>query len=237
MPKKKINAKEVVRDIKAGMHHNSLMQKYELSPGQLKGLIKKLEDAGLLTPPEPEEITPKAESPIERPFVTCPACGYGQDGEFDDCPRCGVVVSKYEPPKKPPETEQNPDGTPKKPVIEVWPEETKRNYRGIKIIVALVVILAALVALVLYDKHRKAQQAAQPPIKQETLAEEPTEEERLDNLSKQQPKDFRDFIDKRLPRVKPINPELDTHMRKSFGDVGDSLDERTRAREDLTNQP
>lgn len=237
MPKKKINAKEVVRDIKAGMHNNALMQKYELSPGQLKGLIKKLEDAGLIKPPEPEELAPDAHDTFDEPYMTCPACGYGQNGEFDDCPRCGVVVSKYEPPKPPPGTEQSPDGSPKKPAIEVWPEQTKPNLRGIKIIVVLALILVAFIALVLYDKHRKAQQAMQPQPKQEEMSREPTEEEHLDGLTKKQPKDFKDFINKRLPKVKPINPALDRHMRKSFGEVGDSLNERSRARDDLTNQP
>jgi hypothetical protein len=237
--KKKINAKEVLKDIKAGMLDNALMNKYELSPGQLKSLKKKLVDAGFLKPPEPEVVAPAAESPIDYAFTTCPACGYGQAGEFDDCPRCGVVISKYEPPKQPPPPQQTPEGAPKPPNLDAWPEETSRSFQGLKIIVALAAVLAALVALVLIDKHRKAIRAAELATQQQKLEEqeELTEEERLEDLTSRKPKNIKEMIDDRIPNMKPINPELDRHMHRSLGEVGDRLDERSRARDNLTNQP
>ncbi len=236
--KKKINAKEVLNDIKSGMRDNALMAKYELSPGQLKSLMNKLQTAGLLRRPEPERPPVASEAPIDYSFFSCPACGFDASEEFDECPRCGVVVSKYEPPKQPPAAEQATPGAENKPAIEVWPEQTRRNLRGIKIIVVLALILAGLVALVLLDKHRKAAQSTQPqPVQGVVSQEEMSEEDRVNSLSDGKTPRYRDMIDRRLPRVKPINPELDSHMKKSFGDLGDRLDERSRAREDLTNQP
>jgi hypothetical protein len=46
--KKRINAKDVLRDMRAGLDDIGLMQKYGLSAKQLTALYKKLEDAGLL---------------------------------------------------------------------------------------------------------------------------------------------------------------------------------------------
>ncbi|MDQ7785022.1 MAG: hypothetical protein RDU20_19210 [Desulfomonilaceae bacterium] len=240
MAKKKINAKEVVKDIESGMASNALMGKYDLSPGQLESLMKKLEAAGLLQRQEPpEQPPPPAEAPIAYSFFSCPSCGLDADEEFDECPRCGVVVSKYEPPKNPPASEQTIPGAGGKPVIEVWPEKTRRNLRGIKIIAVLALILAALVTFVLFDKHRQAEQsAARPDPVQETMSEEEmSEQDRLDSLSDGKPPRYRRMIDKKLPHVEPINPELDTYMKKSLGDLGERLDERSRLREDLTNQP
>jgi hypothetical protein len=220
------------------MRDNALMGKYELSPGQLKSLMKKLETAGLLKQPEPEQPAVPAEASIDYSFFACPACGFSGSGQFEECPRCGVVVSKYEPPKTPPAVEQAAPGTQGKPAVEVWPEQTRRNFQGIKIIVVLALILASLLALVLFDKHRKAARSTQPgPVQEAVSQEETSEEERVDSLSDGKPPRYRNMIDGRLPRVKPINPELDSHMKKSFGEIGDRLDDRTRAREGLTNQP
>lgn len=238
VPKRKINAKEVLKDIKAGMLDNALMNKYELSPGQLKSLKKKMVDAGYLKPPKPEEVAPAAESPIVGEFTTCPACGFGQAGEFDECPRCGVVMSKYEPPKLP-QSQQTPEGGVKPPDLDAWPEETGHSFQGLKIIVILAVVLAVLVALVFLDRHRKAMRAAELATQQQELdnKEDQTEEERLDDLTTRKPKNIREMIDDRIPNVKPINPELDSQLHRSLGEVGDRLDRRNRARDDLTNQP
>lgn len=235
---KKINAKEVLNDINSGMRDNALMGKYGLSPGQLKSLMNKLEAAGLLKQPEPEQPTVQEEAPIAYSFFACPSCGHSGNEEFEECPRCGVVVSKYEPPKEPPAAQQTATGTGQKPPIEVWPEQTRRNLQGVKIIVVLALILAGLVALVLYDKQRKAAQSTQPPPAQEVVSQEgQSEQDRLDSRASEKAPRYKDMIDKKRPRVKPINPELDSHMEESLGDVGDRLDERERAKQDLTNQP
>jgi hypothetical protein len=48
MPKKTINAKEILTDLKAGMDNTALMEKYGLSEKGLQSLFKKLTDAGVL---------------------------------------------------------------------------------------------------------------------------------------------------------------------------------------------
>jgi hypothetical protein len=50
-PKKKVSAKEVLRDIASGADDVGLMEKYGLSARQLTALYKKLEDAGLMKKP------------------------------------------------------------------------------------------------------------------------------------------------------------------------------------------
>ena len=48
MPKRTINAKEILADIKAGMDDSALIEKCALSEKGLQSLFKKLTDAGLL---------------------------------------------------------------------------------------------------------------------------------------------------------------------------------------------
>ncbi|MFC1836003.1 DUF2628 domain-containing protein [Thermodesulfobacteriota bacterium] len=48
--KKTLSAKDVLKDIKAGMSHEDLMGKYQLSPKGLQSLLKKMVGAGILDP-------------------------------------------------------------------------------------------------------------------------------------------------------------------------------------------
>lgn len=55
---------------------------------------------------ENEEDQPEAEPPAAEP--ACPKCGYRPDGPGDpalgdECPRCGIILSKVPPPPPPPE--------------------------------------------------------------------------------------------------------------------------------------
>ncbi len=82
MNSRKISAKEVAKDVQEGLHNNALMAKYELSPSQLRGIMEKLLDAGLI---REEHLTgrtcqpgfSKKEVPSAAPFqgVECPNCG------------------------------------------------------------------------------------------------------------------------------------------------------------------
>lgn len=49
MGKRKINAKELVNDLKTGLSEKELMAKHKVSGDGLKTLLKKLMDAGMLT--------------------------------------------------------------------------------------------------------------------------------------------------------------------------------------------
>lgn len=115
---RKINAKEVQRDLQAGMSSSDLMEKYKLSSKGLESLLTKMRNAGLLTetpqegggrpkatipsearpasPKSPGESVSKQSQPAPRPAIawTCPACGRNYDTEHSECPGCGIVVSK-----------------------------------------------------------------------------------------------------------------------------------------------
>lgn len=101
--KKKIDAKQFVRDIEAGMHESALMAAYSLSPGELKRAIQKLEDRGLLKHPGTAEPQPQPAGPRPKPappavkqkVYECPSCGGVHTEPFDECPHCGIVVSKF----------------------------------------------------------------------------------------------------------------------------------------------
>ena len=233
MAKKTIPVKQVLQDIKAGMHENALMNKYRLSPGQLKSVMAKLEQAGLIEPPEPPAADPAEESPLYGPFFSCPACGLNQPGEYDECPRCGVVVSKYNPPAET-ATTPDPSGKPKAKVeFGGWAQTTPKSHQGLRLLVAIVVLVLAVVLIVMVNRYKQAQeQAARQHLEQLSTTSDAGEEELTRG-----PHKFKDLIEKRLPRVKPINPEVDSLLRKSMGRIGDALDERDRARRDLTNQP
>lgn len=93
--RKTINAKEAANDIRSGMTEAALMTKYGLSPRGLQILARKLVDASLL---EQHEFDVRASSAVNRatPITwKCPACGAPQTRTFDECPNCGVIVSKF----------------------------------------------------------------------------------------------------------------------------------------------
>jgi hypothetical protein len=233
VPKKTINAKEVLHDIKAGMHQNALMNKYGLSPGQLKRLTEKLEAAGLLEHPAPQPVREPSTPLYPLAFFTCPACGLSKEGEYEECPRCGVVLSKYESPVDSVGTQSSQDAAAKKVKFDGWSATTPKSYRLWKILVAIVVLAVGFTALVVIKRHREWLQLTKPVPVQHMVSPD----EGVEDAGPTAPPRYKDMIDRRMPRVAPINPELDAHMRESLGDIGNALDDRTRAGEDLTGKP
>lgn len=112
--KKKISAKEILADVKAGMTDQELMDKYQLSSSGLQSLFRKMIGANLLTeydldqraPPLPK--TPETPPPIRKatgqsggPHFECGACGFSQNEPFNECPKCGIVYGKRHVQKEP----------------------------------------------------------------------------------------------------------------------------------------
>jgi PAS domain S-box-containing protein len=64
MPKAKIDAKDALDDIRAGMDDAALMKKYQISAKGLQSLVKKLMDAGILQPPEVQNLLGEQEGSI-----------------------------------------------------------------------------------------------------------------------------------------------------------------------------
>lgn len=87
MTKKKISAKEIASDIKAGMKKSDLLKKYNIpSLEKFESLIDKLVSHKLLNDADKAKLFQK---------FACPACGVCNSGTFSECPSCGIIVSKY----------------------------------------------------------------------------------------------------------------------------------------------
>ena len=94
-PKIKVNAEEAVRDIRAGMPDTAIMKKYGLSARGLQSLFKKLGDAEFITSSELKNRSDLRERSVTLQLYRCPACNMPQFYKFDECPQCGVIVSKF----------------------------------------------------------------------------------------------------------------------------------------------
>jgi hypothetical protein len=94
---KKISAKAIMADLKAGSTDAELMEKYGISIGALQELFAKLIEAGLATQAYFNKramrdigLRQKSES-----GKTCPHCGYSASQSFTTCPRCEMDVSDW----------------------------------------------------------------------------------------------------------------------------------------------
>jgi hypothetical protein len=92
MDKRKITAKEVLRDIRFGLSDQDLMEKYTLSAQGLHSVFHKLVNAGAITQPELDDRVPISERTVDLGLFICPACGNIQGTEFATCPRCGFTA-------------------------------------------------------------------------------------------------------------------------------------------------
>jgi len=95
MAKVKIDARDVLKDIRDGLDDTALMTKYRLSGTGLQSLFSKLIEAGLLKRTDLDKRMPNFEKTVELTMVKCPSCGMPQFSEFDECPQCGVIVKKF----------------------------------------------------------------------------------------------------------------------------------------------
>jgi hypothetical protein len=102
--KQRISARQVLADIRSGVDCSELKRKYSLSDDALKYVLSKLEAAGVLTEadrqvvrgPLPEILEAASKEPgTSEP--RCPACEAVHDAEATDCPKCGIVLSKFVP--------------------------------------------------------------------------------------------------------------------------------------------
>lgn len=92
MQKRKITAREVLQDIRAGKSDKTLMSKFDLSAQGLQSLFGKLVRAGVITQNELDQRVPLSERTVDLGLFVCPACGNIQGQEFVKCPRCNFTV-------------------------------------------------------------------------------------------------------------------------------------------------
>lgn len=92
MAKRKITAKEVLADVKAGYDDSELMVKYNLSAQGLQSCFNKMIQANLISRHELDARVPDVERTVELGLFVCPACGNISSQEILECSRCGFVV-------------------------------------------------------------------------------------------------------------------------------------------------
>ena len=92
MSKRKITAKEVLADVKAGYDDSELMGKYNLSAQGLQSCFDKMIRAKLITRHELDARVPDQERTVELGLFVCPACGNISSQEITECSRCGYQV-------------------------------------------------------------------------------------------------------------------------------------------------
>jgi len=105
MAKVRIDARDVLNDIREGLDDTALMTKYRLSGRGLHSLFSKLIEAGLIERADLDKRMANFEKTVELNMVKCPSCGMPQFSAFDECPQCGVIVKKFLEGRVPPKSE------------------------------------------------------------------------------------------------------------------------------------
>jgi hypothetical protein len=88
MDRRRITAKEILKDIRAGASDPDLMKKYTLSAQGLQSVFTKLVNSKVVTQAELDDRVPVSERTVDLGLFICPACGNIQGKEFVQCPRC-----------------------------------------------------------------------------------------------------------------------------------------------------
>jgi hypothetical protein len=109
-----LDAKLFAGDIRAGLDDNALMNKYELSPSQLRSSVEKLLNKGYITEsdlsgncglkiidsnkPETKSSVPLTQNGSNAGTWSgkCPHCGMSRATDDGECRHCGLVFSKAE---------------------------------------------------------------------------------------------------------------------------------------------
>jgi ankyrin repeat protein len=103
MQKRRISARELVDDMRAGLAASGLSEKHRISPEGLQFVMRRLVDAGLITPLELAERSALAEirthqKLVEKgdPSFRCYICGKTIPREWDECPYCDAITGDFE---------------------------------------------------------------------------------------------------------------------------------------------
>ncbi len=95
MAKRKLSARKVITDLRAGLSNDELMEKYNISPESLRYVFKTLVEAGLMTELQYYQRKDLTESDLFRAFsdksdkvLNCPRCGAHLSDERQECPFC-----------------------------------------------------------------------------------------------------------------------------------------------------
>jgi lipopolysaccharide biosynthesis regulator YciM len=94
---KKISAKGIMADLKAGMSDSELIKKYDISFQALQDLFEKLVNANLATKAyfDKRAVSQIGARKAEETAQTCPYCGFSTSEQFRECPSCRQDVSEW----------------------------------------------------------------------------------------------------------------------------------------------
>ena len=162
---KKINRKMVLDDIRAGVDENALMDKYGLTPGQLASVMRRLDEAGLLAGSQEGDLIDATER-IEQVRLTCPACAASLPTGLDECPKCGVIFSKYKASDEPLKKQEGQTATsiPGLFTGEIVQVEQRSPFVWIGALLGVVIILAALYFMFRSSNETSQVSRSEPPV-------------------------------------------------------------------------
>ncbi|MBI4964827.1 MAG: zinc ribbon domain-containing protein [Desulfomonile tiedjei] len=152
--KRKISAKQIVADIRAGLDDARLQRKYGLSHEALEsvygkliraGALKEVEIRGRLASGSGENEESQEKGPTPGPL--CPSCNAPVPTGSAECPKCGIVLSKFAPIEEPaysvhlgPVDDSEFDSNPSR--------------KWVSIALSIIVLAVCGVALILWAVHR-----------------------------------------------------------------------------------
>ncbi len=91
MEKRKITARDILKDIRAGVDDSVLMKRYSLSAQGLQSVFNKMVQARIVSEEELDARVPLSARTVDIGLFICPACGNIRGKEFTECPRCGFI--------------------------------------------------------------------------------------------------------------------------------------------------
>ncbi|MFH1116105.1 MAG: ankyrin repeat domain-containing protein [Pseudomonadota bacterium] len=156
-PTRKINAKEIIQDIRSGRTDLEIMSKHDLSPRDLERVFEKLLSIKAVTQDELDQRASgtgrnqgargTATAAEEELLLKCPSCGKKYSQYLPKCPECGFPDEAFADKPTSAGVEKRGTGAGKAVLI-----------AGA---IAMVVIAAAVATYILVKRHNEAQLAKQ----------------------------------------------------------------------------
>jgi ribosomal protein L37E len=146
--KRKIRAKEIVQDVRAGLTDLQIMSKHELSPKELERVLSQLVHLELISQLELDQRAGSGKA-HQTPLITCPSCGREYPTAEGECPECGFSEISARPPAE------------KKPVGRPISSQSSGPGKVLFVIslIAIVVVVAAVTTYYFMKRKKEAEVA------------------------------------------------------------------------------